>query len=104
MALVGGVVMLAGSVVGAVHSAGSVSGRSVYSQSGGQSVLQSGGQSVNHKHAGIQKETKRVFISMGHVVGEIYSKVGFGSHFSPFLATKQANSCISCCFLENKFC
>ena len=26
---------------------------------------------------------------MGHVVGEIYSEVGFGGHFSPFLATKQ---------------
>ena len=37
---------------------------------------------------------------MGHVVGEIYSEVGFGGHFSPFLATKQANSRISCCFLE----
>ena len=37
---------------------------------------------------------------MGHVVGEIYSEVGFGGHFSPFLATKQANSHISCCFLE----
>ena len=35
---------------------------------------------------------------MGHVVGEIYSIVD--SHFSPFLATKQANSHISCCFLE----
>ena len=26
---------------------------------------------------------------MGHVVGEIYSKVGFDSHFSQFLATKK---------------
>ena len=34
---------------------------------------------------------------MGHVVGEIYSEVGFGGHFPPFLATKQANSR---CFLE----
>ena len=46
VALVGGVVMLAMSVVGAVHSAGSGSGHSVYSQLGGQSMLQSGGQSV----------------------------------------------------------
>ena len=37
---------------------------------------------------------------MGHVVGDIYSEVGFGGHFPPFLTTKQANSCISCCFLE----
>ena len=39
---------------------------------------------------------------MGHVVGEIYSKVGFDSHFSQFLATKKANSHISCCFLIKK--
>ena len=37
---------------------------------------------------------------MGHVVGEIHSEVGFGGHFPPFLATKQANSHISCCFFE----
>ena len=35
-----------------------------------------------------------------HVVGEIYSKVSFGGHFPPFLDTKQANSRISCYFLE----
>ena len=27
---------------------------------------------------------------MGHVVGDIYSEVGFGGHFPPFLTTKQA--------------
>ena len=49
---------------------------------------------------GIWRAARRDFSSMGHVVGEIYSEVGFGGHFPPFLATKQANSPISCCFLE----
>ena len=39
---------------------------------------------------------------MGHVVGEIYSKVGFGGHFSSILVTKQANFTNLAVFFKKK--